>query len=124
MIHFYSSSDRRNMIGPRGRDSNGESSNGRPNSTTSQPNQEPLIPPAGTPGTLPSKDLKLKHPNPRLAQFMDEYKINREFASRLHVLADCDIVILCDDSGSMKTQLQRTNQTRWDELKSVRFNPI
>jgi hypothetical protein len=55
----------------------------------------------------------------RLNQVIQQYEINQQFAARLHVLGNCEIVLLCDDSGSMNTPLQGTNQTRWDELKSV-----
>ena len=55
----------------------------------------------------------------RLNQVVQQYEINRDFAARLQALANCEIVVLCDDSGSMNTPLQGTNQTRWDELKSV-----
>jgi len=55
----------------------------------------------------------------RLNQVIQQYEINQQFAARLHALGNCEIVILCDDSGSMNTPLQGSNQTRWDELKSV-----
>jgi len=55
----------------------------------------------------------------RLNQVIQQYEINQQYASRLQALGTCEIVILCDDSGSMNTPLQVSNQTRWDELKSV-----
>ncbi len=55
----------------------------------------------------------------RLNQVVQQYEINQQFAARLQSLGNCEIVVLCDDSGSMNTPLQGTNQTRWDELKSV-----
>jgi len=55
----------------------------------------------------------------RLNQVIQQYEINQQYASRLQALGTCEIVILCDDSGSMNTPLQGSNQTRWDELKSV-----
>ena len=55
----------------------------------------------------------------KLNQVIQRYEINPQFAARLQALGNCEIVILCDDSGSMNAQLHGTNQTRWDELKSV-----
>ena len=55
----------------------------------------------------------------RLNQVVQQYEINQQFTVRLQALGNCEVVVLCDDSGSMNTPLQGTNQTRWDELKSV-----
>jgi hypothetical protein len=55
----------------------------------------------------------------RLNQVIQQHEINQQFAARLHALGNCEIVVLCDDSGSMNAPLQGSNQTRWDELKSV-----
>ncbi|CAF1142993.1 unnamed protein product [Adineta steineri] len=55
----------------------------------------------------------------RLNQVIQQYEINQQFAARLQTLGNCEIVLLCDDSGSMNTPIQGTNQTRWDELKSL-----
>ncbi|CAF1563811.1 unnamed protein product [Rotaria sp. Silwood1] len=55
----------------------------------------------------------------RLNQVIQQYEINQQFAARLYALGNCEVVLLCDDSGSMNTPLQGTNQTRWDELKSL-----
>jgi len=68
-----------------------------------------------TPGGFGSNDPRLQ----RLNQVIQQYEINQQFAARLHALGNCEIVVLCDDSGSMNTPLQGSNQTRWDELKSV-----
>lgn len=57
----------------------------------------------------------------RLNQVAQQYNIHPQFAARLHALGNYEVVVLCDDSGSMNTPLQGTNQTRWDELKSVCF---
>ena len=60
--------------------------------------------------------------DPRLARLqpiIQRYEINPQFASRLAILAQCEIVILVDDSGSMNMPLQGTNQTRWDEMRQV-----
>jgi hypothetical protein len=40
-------------------------------------------------------------------------------AERLLILQDFEIVIVCDDSGSMKTPVDGTQRTRWDELCSI-----
>jgi hypothetical protein len=56
-----------------------------------------------------------------LNQVAQQYQIHPSFAARLHALGNYEVVVLCDDSGSMNTQIQGTNQTRWDELKSVCF---
>ncbi|XWV25834.1 hypothetical protein QJ857_gp1250 [Tupanvirus soda lake] len=50
------------------------------------------------------------------------YEINQYFAERLKALEGYEIVIVCDDSGSMNSILNSVNpygraQTRWDELK-------
>jgi hypothetical protein len=55
----------------------------------------------------------------RLNQVIQQYEINPQFGARLHALLNCEIVLLCDDSGSMNTPLQGSSQTRWDELKHV-----
>lgn len=45
-----------------------------------------------------------------------EYEIRPDMLDRLRVLRDFEIVIVCDDSGSMKTTVDGTQRTRWDEL--------
>lgn len=55
----------------------------------------------------------------RLTQVIQRYEINAQFAARLQALSNCEIVVLCDDSGSMNSPLQNSNQTRWDELRQV-----
>ncbi len=40
-------------------------------------------------------------------------------AKRLQKLRDFEIVIVCDDSGSMNTECNGTQRTRWDELRSI-----
>ncbi len=40
-------------------------------------------------------------------------------ANHLPELREYEIVIVCDDSGSMKTAVDGTDRTRWDELRSV-----
>ncbi|CAF1117057.1 unnamed protein product [Adineta steineri] len=67
------------------------------------------------PGSVMSNDQRSQ----RLNQVVQQYEINPQFAARLQALGTCEIVLLCDDSGSMNTPLQSSNQTRWDELKSL-----
>ena len=55
----------------------------------------------------------------QLNQVIQRHEINQQFAARLQALGNCEIVLLCDDSGSMNTPLDGSNQTRWEELKSV-----
>ena len=42
--------------------------------------------------------------------------IRTDMAERLRKLCEYEIVIVCDDSGSMKTPVDNTERTRWDEL--------
>lgn len=42
-----------------------------------------------------------------------------QMAERLRKLRDFEIVIVCDDSGSMRTPVDGTQRTRWDELCSI-----
>lgn len=72
-------------------------------------------------GSNPSAFLPNNQGSQRLNQVAQQYEINPQFAARLHALGNYEVVILCDDSSSMNTPIQGTNQTRWDELKSVRF---
>jgi len=84
-----------------------------------QPGGYPGAPSGGYPGGQPGGFMPNDPRMQRLNQVIQQYEINRDFAARLQALANCEIVVLCDDSGSMNTPLQGTNQTRWDELKSV-----
>jgi hypothetical protein len=52
----------------------------------------------------------------RLAQ---HYEIRPELANRIHVLEDYELVILCDDSGSMNIPIHGTTTTRWDECRQL-----
>lgn len=57
----------------------------------------------------------------KLNKIIEKYEIDYYFSEKLHLLEDFDIVLLCDDSGSMNTPLNDNTQynTRWEELKSV-----
>lgn len=94
------------------------------------PGQQPSYPPpqGGYPGGPPGGGygapgaggvMPNDQRNQRLNQVIQQYQINPQFAARLQALANCEIVVLCDDSGSMNTPLQHSGQTRWDELKSI-----
>ncbi|CAF2947982.1 unnamed protein product [Rotaria sp. Silwood2] len=58
-------------------------------------------------------------------KFVNRYEISRAFADRLHALRGCEIVFICDDSGSMTAPIGEMNDpfgkqvTRWDELKRI-----
>jgi hypothetical protein len=60
----------------------------------------------------------------QLPVILSKYEISKEMAERLHLLRDFEIVIVCDDSGSMMTTLDGTQRTRWDELCSIVKNVI
>jgi hypothetical protein len=74
----------------------------------------------------------LSNPNiktERLAKFdslIRKYEINPEYAIKLRQLEGFEIVIICDDSGSMNTPVSNPTtkdhmnlSSRWDELKST-----
>ena len=46
-----------------------------------------------------------------------DFGIDQTVLSVLKCLRDYKIVLLCDDSGSMKTTVDNTKVTRWDELR-------
>ncbi|CAF4228861.1 unnamed protein product, partial [Adineta steineri] len=52
-----------------------------------------------------------------ICEISRKYKILPEMANHLRGLRDYEIVIVCDDSGSMKTEVDDTERTRWDELR-------
>ena len=53
----------------------------------------------------------------RLRELAFKYEIKESLAERLRILEDYEIIVLCDDSGSMKTKIDNNQRTRWDELK-------
>ncbi|CAF3705060.1 unnamed protein product [Rotaria sp. Silwood1] len=57
--------------------------------------------------------------NDRLRAIAARYEINDTLAQRLNILQQFEIVVLCDDSGSMNTPVDGTTGTRWDELRSI-----
>ncbi len=97
-------------------------SGGYPPQSGGYPGQQPPHPSqGGYQGNQQSGGFAPNDPRAqRLTQVIQQYEINPQFAARLQALGNCEIVVLCDDSGSMNTPLQGSNQTRWDELKTVR----
>lgn len=57
--------------------------------------------------------------NNRLQAVAEKYEINDTLTRRLRMLQKFEIVVLCDDSGSMNTHIEGTQSTRWDELRSI-----
>ncbi|CAF3027656.1 unnamed protein product [Rotaria sp. Silwood2] len=61
----------------------------------------------------------------KFQQFIRRYEINTTFAAKLRGLDGYEIVFICDDSGSMNTELSdvsgpyNQSPTRWDELKQT-----
>jgi hypothetical protein len=47
------------------------------------------------------------------------YEIRPQLANRIRILEDFELVLLCDDSGSMNTPIHGTTMTRWDELRQL-----
>ena len=54
-----------------------------------------------------------------LRHIADRYEIREQFSQKLSRLEDYRIVVVCDDSGSMRTPVNHTNETRWDELCKI-----
>ena len=57
--------------------------------------------------------------NERLRAIAGRFEINDALAQRLSLLQQFELVVLCDDSGSMNTPVDGTNGTRWDELRAI-----
>jgi hypothetical protein len=62
----------------------------------------------------------------KLKNFINEHEISNDYAIKLRQLEGYDIVLICDDSGSMNTTVTNPNiknfmklQTRWDEMKAI-----
>lgn len=91
---------------------------GHPSQMNAYPIQQPTYPPMNT--GFAANDPRVQ----KLNQVIQRYEINPQFGQRLHALLNCEIVLLCDDSGSMNAPLQGSNQTRWDELKHVSIQKL
>jgi hypothetical protein len=59
--------------------------------------------------------------NERFVQFVKDHELKEDVANQLYqVLNSCEIVLICDDSGSMNTNIAtEPNKTRWTELKQL-----
>ena len=57
----------------------------------------------------------------KIQNLIKKYEIDPYFSEHLDILSNCEIVLLCDDSGSMNNALDdhTAHNTRWEELKSV-----
>lgn len=57
----------------------------------------------------------------KILNLIQNYEIQSFFSEKLDILSNYDIVLLCDDSGSMNTPLSDNtgHNTRWEELKTV-----
>jgi len=62
---------------------------------------------------------KRKQIKSKYISYFDKHKIHQYFHYDLQTLENFDIYIIADDSGSMKSNVDGTNKTRWDELKDV-----
>ena len=63
--------------------------------------------------------LRLIGEDQQLEKIVRNYEINRPLAQRLKQLRGYEIVIVCDDSGSMKTSIHNKQQTRWQYLMNI-----
>lgn len=55
----------------------------------------------------------------KLSIIAEKYQIQPEMMKRLRALKDYEIVIVCDDSGSMNTPLRHQEKTRWNQLCEI-----
>lgn len=54
-----------------------------------------------------------------LDELSDKYKIDRNLVERLHILEEFEIIILCDDTGSMNMCNHNSEKTPWEKLKEI-----
>ena len=61
-----------------------------------------------------------------LSDFITKHEISTDYAIKLRQLEGYDIVVICDDSGSMKTPVSTPNTksflslpTRWQEMQNI-----
>lgn len=59
------------------------------------------------------------HKRKLLEEFARRFEISPQWLNQINVLEKFDVVVLCDDSGSMRTSIQGTTNTRWDELRQM-----
>ena len=82
-----------------------------------------LIPPVPPPDydTIIKDNININQQT-KLKELINKYNIDPFFSEKLELLNNYEIVLLCDDSGSMNTSIKdnkNINLTRWDELKSI-----
>lgn len=53
---------------------------------------------------------------PRFVDLCAQHEVSQQFAQYLRRLIDYKVVLICDDSGSMRERTDH-NETRWDELR-------
>ena len=59
------------------------------------------------------------HQRKLLEDFARRFEIPPQLLNQINVLEKFDVVVLCDDSGSMRTSIQGTTNTCWDELRQI-----
>lgn len=76
----------------------------------------------------PSTEVKASAPAPvkddsrkkqLIENFSQHFELPSELANRIGILEKYDLVVLCDDSGSMNTPIHGTTTNRWDELRQM-----
>jgi hypothetical protein len=103
-----------------------------PNFPPQQPQMIPLqgqnsLPPnyAAAPVISASQDPEAERLARLRAMIVQKHKISEFFANKLFKLEDFEIVLICDDSGSMNSKVVdpvnrfAPPKTRWDELKAT-----
>ncbi|CAF3598678.1 unnamed protein product [Rotaria socialis] len=101
----------------------------RPSYPQQQPSNNPYAPsyPQQSQGGYPQNDPRqafgggynVNTNKDRIRNISGKYEISDMLAQRLNILQQFEIVVLCDDSGSMNTPVSGTNGTRWDELRAI-----
>jgi len=64
---------------------------------------------------VPPNDPRVQRLNPILTR----HEINPNLVSKILTLSKYEIVVVCDDSGSMRAPAQGPKPTRWEELKYI-----
>lgn len=62
-----------------------------------------------------NRSAKINNKN-RINELIYKYDIQKIYGEYLHLLEEYEIILVCDDSGSMTTDIKDTNLTRWDLL--------
>jgi len=65
------------------------------------------------------QQIESKDPETRLKELAAKYEINDYYFNKLKQLYNYEIVLICDDSGSMQTPIDSSGNTRWTELKQT-----